>query len=96
MYIFKLELYLNKEHIQLLKNESEYVKQRYHAIVKAFSSKNNVIREKASHDLEISMRQFRCLLKRFQNKGISGLRNKSKRPFRSPYKTAQWLEDLVV
>lgn len=96
MYIFNGELYLKKEHIQLLKNEPEYVKQRYHAVARAVSSKNNVIREKAAHDLGIGMRQFRRLLKRFQDEGMQGLRYKSKRPHISPNKTAQWLEDLVV
>ncbi len=96
MYIFNGELYLKKEHIQLLKNEPEYVKRRYHAVARAVSSKNNIVREKASHDLGIGMRQFRRLLKRFQDEGIPGLRYKSKRPHSSPNKTTQWLEDLVV
>lgn len=96
MYIFKGELYLKKEHIQLLKNEFEYVKRRYHAVAKVFSSKDNIIRETAVHNLGIGMRQFQRLLKRFQDEGIPGLRNKPKRPCRSPNKTAQWLEDLIV
>ena len=96
MYIFNGELYLKKEHIQLLKNEPEYVKKRYHAVAKAVSSKNNIIREKAAHDLGIGMRQFRRLLKRFQDEGMQGLRYKSKRPHRSPNKTPKWLEELVV
>ena len=96
MYIFNGELYLKKEHIQLLKNEPEYVKQRYHAVARAVSSKNNIIREKAAHDLGIGMRQFRRLLKRFQDEEMQGLRYKSKRPHISPNKTTQWLEDLVV
>ena len=73
MYIFNGELYLKKEHIQLLKNEPEYVKQRYHAIARAVSSKNNIIREKAAQDLGIGMRQFRRLLKRFQDEGMQGI-----------------------
>ena len=96
MYIFNGELYLKKEHIQLLRNEPEYVKYRYHAVARAVSSKNNTIREKAAHDLGIGMRQFRRLLKRFQDEGIPGLRHKSKRPYRSPNKTTKQLEDLVV
>ena len=96
MYIFHGELYLCKGHIQLLQNESEYVKQRYHAIARAVSSNNNIIREKAAQDLGVSMRQLRRLIKRFQDEGIPGLRIKSKSPHTSPNKTSQQLEDLVV
>ena len=70
MFIHYEELYLKKQHIQLLKKEPDYVKKRYHAIAVALASKNNIIREKASQDLEISMRQFQCLLHRFQKEEI--------------------------
>jgi len=96
MFIQYGELYLKKQHIQLLKKEPEYVKKRYHAVAVALSSKNNIIREKTAQDLKISMRQFQRLLHRFQNEGILGLRHKSKRPHRSPNKTPVWLENIVV
>ena len=96
MYIFKGELYLYKEHIQLLQNESKYVKRRYCAVARAVLSNNNLIREKIAHDLGISMRQFRRIIKRFQEEDIPGLHNKSKKPHRSPNQTPTWLEDLVV
>jgi hypothetical protein len=96
MYIFKGELYLKKEHVSLLKNEPEYVKKRYHTIAKAIISNNNIFRENAAHDLGIGIRQFRRLIKRFQDEGIPGLRYKLKRPLKSPNKTTQLLEDLVV
>lgn len=96
MYIFKGELYLKKEHVSLLKNEPEYVEKKYHTIARAITSNNNIFRENAAHDLGIGMRQFRRLLKRFQDEGIPGLRYKSKRPHRSPNKTTHLLEDLVV
>ena len=80
MFIHYGEIYLKKQHIQLLKKEPDYVKQRYHAIAVALSSKNNIIREKAAQDLKTSMRQFQRLLHRFQEEGIPGLRYKSKRP----------------
>jgi transposase InsO family protein len=96
MYIFKGELYLKKEHVPLLKNEPEYVKKRYHTIARAITSNNNIFRANAARDLGIGMRQFRRLLKRLQDEGIPGLRYKSKRPHRSPNKTTQLLEDLVV
>jgi len=96
MFIYCGEIYLKKHHVQLLKKEPEYVKKRYHAVAVALYSKNNIIREKASRDLKISMRQFQRLLHRLQEEGIPGLRYKSKRPHRSPNQTPTWLEDLVV
>ena len=96
MFIRNGEVYLKKHHVQLLKKEPEYVKKRYHAVAGALYSKNNIVREKASRDLEISMRQFQRLIRRFQEEGIPGLHNKSKKPHRSPNQTPTWLEDLVV
>lgn len=96
MYIYHGEPYLKKKHIQLLHNEPAYVKQRYHAMARAVLSKNNKIREKAAQELDISMRHFRRLIKRYQDEGISGLKNKSTRPHNSPNKTPKQLEDLVV
>jgi len=96
MFIHYGEIYLQKQPIQLLKNEPDYIKQRYHAVAVALTSKNNIIIEKAVHDLNISMRQFQRLLHRFQSEGIQGLQPKSKRPHMSPYQTPKWLEDIVV
>ena len=96
MHIYNGETYLKKKHIQLLHDEPAYVKQRYHAVVRAVCSKNNTIREKAAQELGISMRHLRRLIKRYQDEGIPGLRNKSTRPYNSPNKTPQQLEDLVV
>jgi len=96
MYIYHGEPYQKKEHIQLLLNEPAYVKQRYHILVRAIYSKNNIVREKATQELGISMRHFRRLIKRYQDEGIPGLRNKSTRPHNSPNKTPKQLEDLVV
>lgn len=96
MYIYHSEPYLKKEHIQLLHNEPVYVKQRYYALVRAVLSKSNKIREKESQDLGVSIRHLRRLIRRFQDEGIPGLRNKSTRPNRSPNQTSSWLEELVV
>ena len=96
MYIYQGEPYLLKEHIKLLQHESKLVKQRYYALVRAVSSNSNAIRERTAQDLEISIRHFRRLIRRFQDEGIPGLRNKSTRPHNSPNKTSQQLEDLVV
>ena len=96
MYIYKGEIYLEKHHIQLLKSELEYVRQRYHAVAAVLSPKSNVTRQKVAHTLKVEKRQFQRILKRFQSEGIPGLRHKSKRPHQSPQRTPSWLEDIVV
>ena len=84
MFIHYEELYLKKHHIQLPRKEPDYAKNRHHAVTVALSSKNNIIREKASQNLKINMCQFQRLLHQFQEDVIPGLRCKSKRPHRSP------------
>jgi len=96
MYIYKGELYLEKNHIKFLKNEPEYVKQRYHTVASILAPNSNITRQKAAQTLELSKRQFQRILKRFQIEGIPGLQYKSKRPNRSPHKTPAWLEDIIV
>ena len=96
MFIYKGELYFEKNHIKHLKKEPDYVKQRYHAIATVLSPKSNVTRQKAAQTLGISKRQFQRIIKRFQIGGIQGLRHKSRRPRLNPNKTPPWLEDIVV
>jgi len=96
MYIYKGELYLEKNHIKLLKSEPEYVKQRYRIVVSLLSPKSNVTRQKAAQTLGLSKRQFQRIIKRYHIEGIQGLRHQSKRPNRSPNKTPIWLEDIIV
>ncbi|KYK25165.1 hypothetical protein AYK24_10470 [Thermoplasmatales archaeon SG8-52-4] len=96
MYIYKGELYLKKDHIELLKKESEYVKQRYHAVASVLSTGSNIKRQKAAQTINLSKRQFQRIIKHFQQEGIPGLRYKSKRPYYSPDKTPNWLEDIIV
>ena len=96
MFIHFGEIYLKKDHIQLLKDEPDYVKQRYHAVVFALSSKSNILRQRAALDLKLSMRQFQRIIHRFQEEGIPGLRYKNRRPIRNPNQTPKWLEDIVV
>jgi leucine-zipper of insertion element IS481 len=96
MYIYDGKLYFIKDHVKILKNEPEYVKLRYHAIANASFSKNNLIREKMAHNLGLSMRHFNRLLNRYHEEDISGLRKRSTRPHRSPYRTEPWLEKLVI
>jgi len=96
MYIYHGEPYQKKKHIQHLQNEPIYVKQRHHLVIRAVYSKNKTIREKAAQELVISIRHFRCLIKRYQDGGFQGLRYKSTRPYNSPNKTHKQLEYLVV
>ena len=65
MYIYKGELYLEKNHIKLLKKEPEYVKQRYRIVASVLSPRSNVTRQKSAQTLELSKRQFQKGLKRF-------------------------------
>jgi hypothetical protein len=51
MFIHFGEVYVKKDHIQLLKKEPGYVKQRYYAVVVALSSNSNNIREILRTDL---------------------------------------------
>ena len=69
MHIYKGEIYLEKHHIQLLKSEPGYVRQRYHAAAAVLSPKSNVTRQKAAHTLKVEKRQFQRILKRFQKRG---------------------------
>jgi hypothetical protein len=96
MYIYHGEPYLQKDHIQLLRQEPTYVQHRYHAVIRAISSNNNNLREKEAQNMGISMRHLRRLIKQFQDHGIPGLRKKLTRPHNSPNKTPKHLEDLVV
>jgi hypothetical protein len=96
MYIYKGEIYLEKQHIQLIKNEPGYVRQRYHAVASVLSPKSTITRQNAAHTLKMQKRQFQQILQHFQSKGIPGLRHQSKRPHQSPERTLAWLEDIVV
>lgn len=96
MIIQKGEFYLEKSHIQLLKEEPRYVKERYHAVVATISPVSNLKRQKAAQTIGMSKRQFQRIVKRFRKEGIPGLRYKSRRPHNSPNKTPNWLEGMIV
>ena len=96
MYIIRGELYLEKNHIKLLKEEPEYVKQRYHAVASVLSPKSNITRQKAAQTLRLSKRQFQRILKNYQTENIPGLRHKSKKPNKNPNRTPFWLENIIV
>lgn len=88
MYIFKGNIYLEKEHVELIKNEPEYVKERYFAIAKAVLSQPFKIGYKAAAVLiGVCLRHFYRILARFRDENIEGLRKRSTRPRTSPNQT---------
>jgi transposase InsO family protein len=96
VYIYRGEIYLEKSHVQLLREEPRYVKERYHAVVTALSPIGRIKRQKAAQSIGVSKRQFQRIIKRFQEEGILGLRYRSRKPRNSPNKTPTWLEDIIV
>jgi len=97
MFVWHGEVYIDKEHKDLLKNEEKYVKKRYQAVARSLTNKPfKISRKEASHMIERSLRQFYRILRRFKEEGISGLRFKSKRPKTSPNKTPEHIEKKIV
>lgn len=97
MYVFKGNIYLEKEHVEIINNEPDYIKERYFAIAKAIISPPFKIGYKAAATLiGICIRHFYRILKRFREEGISGLRKRSTRPKTSPNQTPREIEEKVV
>lgn len=97
MKVFDGEIYLDESHIEALKSEPEYVKERYKAIARTLAPKPfRIVREKAAEMLELSIRQLYRILCRFQEEGIEGIRFKSKRPKTIPRKTSRYVENKIL
>ncbi len=96
MYIHNGEIYLDKSHIQIIREEPKYVKKRYHAVVATLSKVSNQKRVKPTRSNGIGKRPFYKILKRFKEEGIPGLRHRLRIPKKSPYTTPDWLEEIVV
>ena len=97
MFVWHGEVYIDKAHKDLLKNEAKYVKKRYQAVARSLTNKPfKISRKEASHMIERSLRQFYRILRRFKEEGISGLRFRSKRPKNSPNKIPKYVEDKIV
>jgi len=91
------ELYIDKAHIAILKDEKEYVKRRYQAVARTLASKPfKISRKDAAGMIGRSLRQLYRIVKRFLKEGIPGLRYKSKRPKTSPNKISDHLENKIV
>ena len=88
MIVLDGNIYLEKEHIKLLKTEPEYVKKRYFAIARALvPAPFKIGYKKATRLIGVCLRHFYRIVKRFREEEISGLRLKSTRPKKSPNQT---------
>ena len=97
MIVCRGELYIDKAHIAILKDEKEYVKRRYQAVARTLASKPfKISRKDAAGMIGRSLRQLYRIVKRFLKEGIPGLRYKSKRPKTSPNKISDHLENKIV
>lgn len=97
MIIERGDIYLEWEHIDVLKGEPGYVKKRYGAIARTLAPEPfGILRKEAAKMIDLSLRQFYRVLKRFKEEGVSGIRFKSKRPKTTPNKTPEEIENKVV
>ncbi len=97
MIVYDGNIYLEKEHIDALKDEPEYVKKRYFAVVKALiPNPFRIGYTNAAKLIDRCLRQFYRIVKRFREEGIEGLRLKSTRPKSSPNQTPREEEELIT
>jgi hypothetical protein len=97
MLIHRNHIYLEEEHIDLLRSEPEYVKRRYEAVASTLCSwRFRITRKEAARLLGISKRQLQRLVRRFIEYGILGLHFRSRKPKKSPNKTPCHVERQVV
>ncbi len=84
------QIYAKPEDAELLKNEPEYVKERYFTIIKTMiSAPFRWTRQQAADHLGFSKRHMQRLVKIYQKQGIRGLRHKSKCPKKYRKKNAE-------
>lgn len=97
MIVVKGEVYLDESHVDALKDEPEYVKERYKAVARTLAPKPfGIYRRKAANMIGRSLRQLYRILKRFLEEGIVGLRFKSKRPKTILKQTPPKIEEQVL
>jgi len=97
MIIVQGEVYLEEWHIAILKNEQEYVRKRYHAVVRTLVSDIiRITRQDAADMIDRSKRQLQRVVKRFREEGITGLRFKSRRPSKVLNKTPIEIEKRII
>lgn len=72
MIIERGSIYLDKEHIDFLKDEPSYVKKRYGAIARTLAPKPfKIIRKKTAEMIGLILRHFYRVLKRYEEEGRS-------------------------
>ena len=99
MEIVQGEVYLEQEHVQILKQEEEYVRTRYRAVAKTTVQERaiRIPRTQAAKIIGRSKRQLQRIVKRFREEGIPGLRFKSKAPHSVPKnKTPEDIEMRII
>lgn len=98
MIIVRGEVYLEEEHVPLLRTEEEYVKRRYRAVARTLAPDLvRITREEAAQLISRSKRQLQRIVKRFREEGIPGLRFRSKVPHTIPMnKTLREIEERIV
>lgn len=98
MIIVRGEVYLEEEHVPLLRNEEEYVKKRYRAVARTMAPELvRITREEAAIMIGRSKRQLQRIVRRFREEGIAGLRLRSRAPHTTPRnKTPSDIEARVV
>lgn len=97
MIVRRGEIYLDESHVEALKDELEYVRERYRAVVKTLAPEPfRITREKAAEVIKRSLRQLYRIVKRFRDEGIPGLRFRSKRPKTIPNKTPIEIEEKIL
>ncbi|MGH2638042.1 MAG: helix-turn-helix domain-containing protein, partial [Rhabdochlamydiaceae bacterium] len=99
MEIVQGEVYLEGGHVELLRNEAEYVRKRYHAVAKTLAPDESlrIPRKQAAEIISRSKRQIQRIVKRFKEEGIPGLRFKPNTPHTPPKnKTPEVIENRVI
>lgn len=98
MIIVRGEVYLEEEHVPLLRTEEEYVKKRYRAVARTLAPDLvRITREEAATMIGRSKRQLQRVVRRFREEGIAGLRFRSRAPHTPPRnKTPSDIEARVV
>lgn len=97
MIVVQGEIYLDEGHVEPLKGEPEYVKERYRAVARTLAKVPFGIPRKAAADLiSRSLRQLYRIVRRFLAKGIEGLRFESRRPKTVNNRTPPEIEEIVL
>jgi transposase len=97
MIIVQGEVYLEEWHIAILKNEQEYVRKRYHAVVRTLVSDTvRITRQEAANMIDRSKGQIQRIVKRYLGEGIHGLRFRSRRPYAILNKTPVEIENRII